>query len=99
MATVVQAPAPDNITWRVVINRSGTHYLYMMRMYSQLPSSVVKDRILALYLQGQPWWSRWLCKPVMGLVTIVRVCEPCTAVEGEVVPAHRHQRRHRLSPP
>lgn len=46
-----------------------------MRMDSVIPSSVVKERILSLYYREQPWWSRWLCRPAIGIVNIVRVCQ------------------------
>lgn len=95
MATVVQAPAPDNIPRRVVIKRNGSHYLYMMRMYPHLPKSVVKDRILALYLQGQPCGHvgsanlSWDWLPLYVYVNLVLL--------SREQPAHRQQRRHRLS--
>lgn len=75
MTTIAQPQSTDTNSWRVVIERSGTHYSYLLRIDSQLPSSVVKDRILALYYQGKPWWSRWLCRPVIGVVTIIHVCQ------------------------
>lgn len=74
MTALVQPPSTDTTTWRVVIERSGTHYLYLMRMYAHLPSSVVMARTLAMYHRKQPWWSHWLCQPVVDVATILRVC-------------------------
>lgn len=55
------------------MERSGTHYLHVMCMPSRLPSSIVEERILTLYHREQPLWSRWLCRPATGIVTIVSV--------------------------
>lgn len=74
MTALVRPPSTDTATWRVVIERSGTHYLYLMRMHAHLPTTVVMTRALAMYHQKQPWWSRWLCQPVVDMATILRVC-------------------------
>lgn len=74
MTALVQPPSTDTTIWRVVIERSGTHHLYLMRMYAHLPTSVMMARTLAMYHQKQPWWSHWLCQPVVDIATILRVC-------------------------
>lgn len=61
------------VTWRLVIERNGTHSLYLLRIDSKFSRSAVKEKILALYHRKQPWWSRWLCRPVIGVVTVLRV--------------------------
>lgn len=48
------------------------HYLYLMRMYAHLPTSVMMARTLEMYHRKQPWWSHWLCQPVADIATILR---------------------------
>lgn len=75
MVAIAQSSNSEIFGWHVVVERSGKYYLYRMRMPSQLPSSVVEERVLALYYREQPWWSYWLCTPATGIVTIVGVCQ------------------------
>lgn len=73
MAATAQSFSTCIITWRLVVERNGTHSLHLLRMDSRVSNSVVKERILALYYREQPWWSRWLCRPIIGVVTVLRV--------------------------
>ncbi|KAJ0119984.1 hypothetical protein J7T55_000834 [Diaporthe amygdali] len=72
MTALAQPPSTDTTTLRIVIERSGTHHLYLMRTYAHLPTSVMMGRTIAMYQREQPWWSRWLCKPVVEIATILR---------------------------
>lgn len=69
----VQLPFTDTITWRVVLERSGTHHLYSMRLRVDMPIKTVMEEILALYHREKPWWSRWLSRHVVEIATIVRI--------------------------
>lgn len=75
MTALVQPPSTDTTTWHVVIECRGIHYLYLMRMYAHLPTSVVMARTLEMYHRKQPWWSHWLCQPAVEIATILRVCQ------------------------
>lgn len=66
--------AGDTTTWHVVVERSGISQLHLIRMYTRLPASIVMARIMAMYQGEQPWWSRWLCQPVVEIAAILRVC-------------------------
>lgn len=74
-AAVVQTPFTDTITWRVVIERSGTQHLHAMRLRAVMPIRAVMDEIMALYHREQPWWYRWLSQLVVEIATIVRTCQ------------------------
>lgn len=99
MTSTAQSSSSDIFGWRVVVERNGTHYLYVMCMPSQLPSSVVEGRILALYHRGQPLWSRWLCRPATGIVTIVSVredfilvrCQESAWFDGNIDDLDKHE--------
>lgn len=71
----VQPPFTDTITWRVVIERSGTNRLHSMRLRADMPIKTVMQEILILYHREQQWWSRWLSQHVVEIATIVRICQ------------------------
>ncbi|KAK2615962.1 hypothetical protein N8I77_002683 [Diaporthe amygdali] len=82
MIAIAQPLSTDIITWRLVIERNGTHRLHLMRMHTNLPTSVVMGKTLSIYHQEQEWWSRWLCHPVVEIATIVR------SVDSETQPGN-----------
>lgn len=73
-AVTVQSLFTNIITWRVVIERSGTPRLHSLRLRADMSIRAVMAEILALYQREQPWYSRWLSQHIVEIANFVRIC-------------------------